>query len=435
MAKFRTRARAVDMLGRQQIAGIPTAISELFKNAHDAYADNVQVDYFRSDGLFVLRDNGVGMTKEDFENRWLTIGTESKLEGQTNLKRNYVPPDKPERPVMGEKGIGRLAIAIIGRQVLVLSRAVRKDGLQDLVAAFIHWNIFALPGIDIEEIEIPVRVFNGGTLPSVDDVLSMIDVVRQNVLALADKISENERNIILSDLESFKINPSSLESFAEGPYLSGDGAGTHFYIFPSDETISIDIDKDRQVNDDPVFAKFLVGFTNTMISDPTTLPMTVAFKDWRTDRKGDFQELIGPEAFITPEEFKKSDHHFIGSFDEFGQFSGNVRIYGKDSVEHVVPWSNNGGRKTLCGPFRIHLACLQGKQNQSVLSPELYAEIDNKLSRYGGMYIYRDGIRILPYGNYEHDFLEVEKRRNKGAGYYYFSYRKMAGGYWARIVL
>ena len=44
------------MLGRQQIAGIPTAISELFKNAHDAYADRVEVDYYRRDGLFVLRD-------------------------------------------------------------------------------------------------------------------------------------------------------------------------------------------------------------------------------------------------------------------------------------------------------------------------------------------------------------------------------------------
>ena len=46
------------MLGRQQIAGIPTAISELFKNAHDAYADRVEVDYYRREGLFVLRDNG-----------------------------------------------------------------------------------------------------------------------------------------------------------------------------------------------------------------------------------------------------------------------------------------------------------------------------------------------------------------------------------------
>jgi hypothetical protein len=74
MAKFRTRARTVDMLGRQQIAGIPTAISELFKNAHDAYAKKVEVDYFRSSGLFVLRDDGLGMTEEDFKKRWLTLG-------------------------------------------------------------------------------------------------------------------------------------------------------------------------------------------------------------------------------------------------------------------------------------------------------------------------------------------------------------------------
>lgn len=33
MAKFKTSARTLDLLGRQQIAGIPTAINELFKNA------------------------------------------------------------------------------------------------------------------------------------------------------------------------------------------------------------------------------------------------------------------------------------------------------------------------------------------------------------------------------------------------------------------
>lgn len=51
MANIRTKARALDMLGRQQIAGIPTALSELFKNAHDAYADNVEVDYIRKKKL------------------------------------------------------------------------------------------------------------------------------------------------------------------------------------------------------------------------------------------------------------------------------------------------------------------------------------------------------------------------------------------------
>ncbi|WP_420026944.1 hypothetical protein ACN9LS_16300 [Escherichia coli] len=53
MAKIRTKARALDMLGRQQIAGIPTALSELFKNAHDAYADNVEVDFFLGKKIFL----------------------------------------------------------------------------------------------------------------------------------------------------------------------------------------------------------------------------------------------------------------------------------------------------------------------------------------------------------------------------------------------
>ena len=61
MAKFLTSARAVDMLGRQQIAGIPTAISELFKNAYDAYARSVRADYFPDRRLLVLRDDGVGI--------------------------------------------------------------------------------------------------------------------------------------------------------------------------------------------------------------------------------------------------------------------------------------------------------------------------------------------------------------------------------------
>lgn len=122
MAQFKTRARALDLLGRQQIAGIPTAINELIKNAHDAYADKFDIDFLRCNNLLVLRDDGLGMTKEEFETRWLTLGTESKL---ANKKSSLPPIDisKPRRPIMGEKGIGRLAIASIGSQVLIVSKA------------------------------------------------------------------------------------------------------------------------------------------------------------------------------------------------------------------------------------------------------------------------------------------------------------------------
>src|SRR5271168_581831 len=101
MVTFKARARTVDMLGRQQIAGIPTAISELFKNAHDAYARNVEVDYLRAERLFVLRDDGLGMTAEDFEGRWLSLGTESKI-GSAALMLPPRDPDQPIRPTLGE---------------------------------------------------------------------------------------------------------------------------------------------------------------------------------------------------------------------------------------------------------------------------------------------------------------------------------------------
>ena len=38
-----------------------------------------------------------------------------------------------------------------------------------------------------------------------------------------------------------------------------------------------------------------------------------------------------------------------------------------------------------------------------------------------------DGIRVQPYGRPDVDYLSIEERRSLGAGYYYFSYRRMFG--------
>lgn len=77
MANFKTRARTVDMLGRQQIANASTAISELFKNAHDAYAARAEVDYFCSDSLPLIRHGRVGMIPAEFERQRISSFTSS----------------------------------------------------------------------------------------------------------------------------------------------------------------------------------------------------------------------------------------------------------------------------------------------------------------------------------------------------------------------
>ena len=86
MANFKASARSVDMLGRQQIAGIPNAINEIFKNAYDAYAKEVRADFIEDSNILFIRDNGYGMTRSDFEDKWLTLGTDSKAVNGNSYK-------------------------------------------------------------------------------------------------------------------------------------------------------------------------------------------------------------------------------------------------------------------------------------------------------------------------------------------------------------
>lgn len=43
------------------------------------------------------------------------------------------------------------------------------------------------------------------------------------------------------------------------------------------------------------------------------------------------------------------------------------------------------------------------------------------------LYLYKDNIRILPYGNPENDWLDIEKNRSKSASFYFFNARRMFG--------
>lgn len=116
-----------------------------------------------------------------------------------------------------------------------------------------------------------------------------------------------------------------------------------------------------------------------------------------------------------------------GRFDEYGQFKGSVSIYGEIVKDHVIPWSGGKGKKTACGPFQIRFAAVEGLARHSTLPPEEHGRVLAKTRKIGGLYIYRDGVRIQPYSNTDYDWLEIELRRTKSASYYYFSYRQMFG--------
>jgi signal transduction histidine kinase len=417
------------MLGRQQIAGTQNAINEIFKNAHDAYAKHVRIDFFEDDETLVIRDDGVGMTKQDFEEKWLVLGTESKAAENRDLQ--FRPKGAKRRPITGEKGIGRLAIALLGRQVLVLTRAVREDGIHDLVMGLVHWGLFEMPSLNLDEIEIPIKTLPGGSLPTADHIESL----KMPLLKCIEKLSKDYPNLkfsgIANELKSFQPDPSDLDRFfasrEEGALsLAGALTGTHFIIAPANPILEMELAVEDR-NQDWSFRKQLLGFTDDVFESAPDSAISTSFQKWPAGALAG-TEMLDAETFFTKEELNsKSDHLLRGTVDKFGQFKGSIRVYQQQYDDIVVPWSEAGGVQTECGPFDVVFGYLMGRESESLVVGEAWTELDNKLDRIGGIYVYRDGIRILPYGDFSVDWLEVEKRRSKSAGYYFFSYRRMFG--------
>jgi signal transduction histidine kinase len=400
------------MLGRQQIAGVPTAISELYKNAHDAYATVAEADFVRYKGVFVLRDNGDGMSRTDFEGRWLTLGTSSK--SATSSLR--VDTARPRRAILGEKGIGRLAIAAIGPQTLVVTKARGHKR----VAALVHWGVFELAHASLSEIKVPVVELEPSQGP---DVREMSHQILANVRHLVTDDDPGLYDRIHQDLRRWSEVGLDEVTAAAGVDLAAFEPGTAFVIVPTSPDLEADLEAPPK--EAAPLLRTLIGFANTMTPGHSVPELKTVFRYHRAP--DDVRDLIEDQEFFTVDEFRKADHHFEGEFDEYGQFRGTVSVFDGPPQSYPLPWSPARGVRTRCGPFRLHLAYVQGVAKSSRLEANDFVAIGEKLDCYGGLYIYRNGVRVLPYGDSSFDWLDVEKQRTKSASDHFFSYRRMFG--------
>ncbi len=92
-------------------------------------------------------------------------------------------------------------------------------------------------------------------------------------------------------------------------------------------------------------------------------------------------------------------------------FIGSIRIFQKTYQYTFRPIRKPG--KTPYGSLDLELGQMEGVSKASMLSEEQYDLITSKTEKYGGLYIYRDRFRVLPYGRTDYDFLRFEERRSK----------------------
>ncbi len=118
--KFNFDVSAYRLLGRELITDRITALFEIVKNAYDANAENVTVEFIdinpRSDkSKIIISDDGIGMSFEDIRDKWMVIGTSSK-------RINKFSPSPYNRKVTGKKGVGRFAVDKLGAKLVLKTK-------------------------------------------------------------------------------------------------------------------------------------------------------------------------------------------------------------------------------------------------------------------------------------------------------------------------
>lgn len=114
---FEFSLTVLNHLGRQLYRNFITVIGEAISNAWDADATNVWIDIDHSQGTMKIRDDGIGMTHDDIQNKFLKIGYSKRKNGVTMTSlRN--------RPFIGAKGIGKLALLSCADTVTIISRTI-----------------------------------------------------------------------------------------------------------------------------------------------------------------------------------------------------------------------------------------------------------------------------------------------------------------------
>jgi len=111
---FEISLSVLNHLGRNLYRSFITVLGEAVSNSWDADADNVWIYIDRDKNCLVIKDDGDGMTADDFQNKFLKIGYTKRKYGETKSAK--------ERPYIGRKGIGKLALLSCADKISVISK-------------------------------------------------------------------------------------------------------------------------------------------------------------------------------------------------------------------------------------------------------------------------------------------------------------------------
>ena len=445
--KFSINSRVLEHLGKDLITSDEIAITELIKNAYDAGANRVKmhlienIHEYKLDNMItpvldevlaivrgtslndaralVLEDDGDGMTLEELEKGFFTIGTDIKK------KQKNTVTDK-ERLPLGEKGIGRLAAQRLSK-ILVLETTSNESRETNVV--IINWDVILnqtskLDQIDMDNIElskIGVKYTRFWFIGLNFQFESIINDTRSLQISLFEDGDEGKltvRDELLSSL-SFLMSPFDdiKEDFQIDIYLNQDKVNSDF--------------KNEAINVSESVHKFHLDIVN---GEPLLeLSMSLApwyierihqrlvekdlFDDWRKS-PDEYERLLGKYQ----EKYNKSLTSVLNKDDIFKEFNDNY----EHSLKDIMPLEGKV-YSFKRDPQLSAMAIRSAKETKKLTRDFNIKNIRSFLDSYNGIKLYRGKFRIAKLGDKDTDWLHLQQARTKGQQFFRFELGNVIG--------
>lgn len=382
---IRPYARLITMLGDQLIKNELIALVELIKNSYDADASWVKVSFidFTPDysltatSKIIIEDDGCGMNADILRKHWLNPATPDKLRRKAvNAKT------EKGRILQGEKGIGRFAIFKLGKTIKITTRRQKQDSFgrfidsgEDIENTLLYDfskyddNFLQEDGEDKDLFLENLQVELSQTTPE--------SIVQGNILLGTTKRERKPYGTII-EISNLKTKWTPLRV---ARVQSEVGKLQPIFSKNADSDFSVWIYKDGQLHESQdrykeqlnncLENKSVFKVTNGRYS---SVDNTITFK------------LNGQDIYLS---FADSDIKGLKQFEKFA------------SPEY----------KTECGSFCFEFYIFDFNVDSENPSKYFLDGEDKKIIREHRIYLYRDGLRVMPYGDPEDDWLRIDIAR------------------------
>lgn len=413
--KIRPYARLLTMLGEQLIKNEQIALAELIKNSYDADAEWVKVRFvdfgfdekkkeiFKTkDSKIIIEDNGCGMSMGVIEDSWMNPATPNK---KTRENEEIKTTPKKHRIIQGEKGIGRFAILKLGRDIKITTRpegqnteyvinynlsqydddflTKKEEGKDEVIEQKIYIDDISIPVSEQKPIVLVDRkvIVNNSVFESRNDHGTVIEISNLKGEWSFEKIKK-------VNAESQKLESIFEKIFSEKKKED---------LFE----IGFECNSDRLLYSDETIKKL-----SSLLENSAVLKITNGLY---SEKEGRFTYKINNVPYALS--LKDSQ---ISGLSVFKERFAEKNLFDETEI-----------RNTTCGDFKFNFFVFDFAADKE--SAYYLDKKDKETIKEHRIYLYRDHIRVAPYGDSDNDWLEIDKKRGVGRAGDYLSNDQVVG--------